>query len=54
MSSLIESLPEKFFKLRVPLLGLVAAITIFFALQLPALRIYTDFEGLLPQKIAFI
>lgn len=54
MSSLIDSLPEKFFKLRVPLLGLVAAITIFFALQLPALRVYTDFEGLLPQKNPFI
>lgn len=54
MPSFIESLPERIFRLRVPLLGFVALITIFFAAQVPSLRVYTDFEGLLPQKNPYI
>jgi len=54
MHSFIDSLPERLFRLRAPILGLIALVTIAFAIQIPALKIYTDFEGLLPQKHPFI
>ncbi|CAA7625553.1 Multidrug efflux transporter [Candidatus Terasakiella magnetica] len=54
MSSFIDSLPDRLFKLRGPLLAVVALVTVAFATQIPALKIYTDFEGLLPQQHPFI
>ncbi|ABM95226.1 efflux RND transporter permease subunit [Methylibium petroleiphilum] len=35
-------------------LGIILAVTLGFATQLPALKIYTDFSDLLPQKHAYI
>jgi len=36
------------------ILGLLLAITIFFAAQIPAVKMYSDFSDLLPQKHAYI
>lgn len=47
-------LPEHLFKLRSAIVAFVVLVTLAFATQIPALRIYTDFEGLLPQKNPFI
>ena len=54
MQSFIDSLPERLFRLRTPILILVTLVTLGFATQIPALRITTDFEGLLPQQNPFI
>lgn len=50
----LTALPERLFKLRAPIIAMVLLVTAGFATQIPALRIYTDFEGLLPQKNPFI
>lgn len=54
LTNLIDALPDRLFRARVLILSIVAAITLAFAAQIPALRIFTDFEGLLPQKHPFI
>jgi predicted RND superfamily exporter protein len=50
----LTALPERLFKLRAWIIVFVLFVTLGFATQIPALRIYTDFEGLLPQKNPFI
>lgn len=35
-------------------LALIGALTLFFALQIPALKVYTDFADLLPQQHPYI
>lgn len=54
MHAFIDSLPDRLFRLRTPILALVALVTLGFATQIPYLRITTDFEGLLPQDNPFI
>ena len=54
MSSFLDRLPDRLFALRAPILAVVGLVTLAFAIQLPALRITTDFEGLLPQQNPFI
>jgi uncharacterized protein len=54
MKRFIDSLPARIFALRTPILLLVALLTVGFATQIPALKVYTDFEGLLPQGNPFI
>ena len=54
MQHFIDSLPSRIFAIRKPILALVALLTIGFAFQIPALKIFTDFEGLLPQGNPFI
>ena len=54
MQHFIDSLPTRLFALRKPILALVFLLTIGFAVQIPALKIFTDFEGLLPQDNPFI
>jgi predicted RND superfamily exporter protein len=49
-----DALPERLFRLRAAIVALVVLVTAAFATQIPALRIYTDFEGLLPQQNPFI
>lgn len=53
-TSFIHALPDRLFKARAAILSIIGLITLAFALQIPALRIYTDFEGLLPQKHPFV
>jgi predicted RND superfamily exporter protein len=52
--SFIHSLPDRLFARRGLILGIVAVITVLFAIKLPLLHVYTDFEGLLPQQHPFI
>jgi uncharacterized protein len=54
MKHFLDILPDRLFRLRAPLLGAVLLVTLAFATQIPYLRIYTDFEGLLPQQHPFI
>ncbi|WP_096704296.1 MMPL family transporter [Magnetospirillum sp. 15-1] len=54
MKSFIETLPDRLFARRGLVLTLVLLVTLAFAAKIPALRIYTDFEGLLPQQHPFI
>ncbi|HEY5719694.1 MAG TPA: transporter, partial [Gammaproteobacteria bacterium] len=35
-------------------LGLILAVTVFFALQIPGVRMYSDFADLLPQEHPYI
>lgn len=53
-TSFIDALPDRLFRARHVILAAIAAITLAFATQIPALRIFTDFEGLLPQKHPFV
>ena len=54
LTKFLEELPERLFGLRNPIILIVVLGTLAFATQIPALRIYTDFEGLLPQQNPFI
>lgn len=50
----MSALPDHLFRWRHAIVSVVAVATLGFALQIPALRITTDFEGLLPQNNPFI
>jgi predicted RND superfamily exporter protein len=54
MRTFIDTLPDRLFANRGIVLALVLLVTLGFAFKIPALRIYTDFEGLLPQQHPFI
>lgn len=54
LSRFLEILPERLFGYRNLIIAVVVLGTLGFATQIPALRIYTDFEGLLPQQNPFI
>ncbi len=54
MSKLLDALPDQLFRFRLAVLAVVFLITALFAVTIPGLRIYTDFEGLLPQQHPFI
>jgi len=54
MSHFMDRLPDQIFRWRAPILAFVLAVTVAMGFALPSLRIYTDFEGLLPQKHPFI
>lgn len=54
LSHFLEILPERLFGYRNLIIAVVVLGTLGFATQIPALRIYTDFEGLLPQQNPFI
>lgn len=54
LAHFFEILPDRLFGWRKQIIALVVLGTLGFATQIPALRIYTDFEGLLPQQNPFI
>ncbi|MGE5548554.1 MAG: efflux RND transporter permease subunit [Solirubrobacterales bacterium] len=54
LTNFMHALPDRLFRIRHVLMAVTAVITLGFAMLIPALRIYTDFEGLLPQKNPFI
>lgn len=50
----LSSLERRVFRHRVAVLSLILAITGFFAVQIPGLKMYSDFADLLPQKHPYI
>jgi len=50
----LRGLDDWFFNHAYVVLGAIMAVTVFFAAQIPALQMYSDFADLLPQKHPYI
>ena len=51
---LLHSLDEAVFRHPKKLLSIIALITLFFAYQIPSVKMYSDFADLLPQEHTYI
>ena len=50
----IDRIEQRVFNYPKTILGLILLITLFFAWQIPAVKMYTDFADLLPQQHPYI
>jgi len=54
LTHLLHNIDERVFNHPKTILGLILAITVFFATQIPGVKMYSDFSDLLPQSHTYI